>query len=69
MQRNWRKAGLSEEIALQYLQLHDYRINKALCESEEQPQVLRQLIIKHQKQQERIELFAYIGSLIANWNS
>jgi hypothetical protein len=66
MQRNWRKAGLSEEIALLYLQQHDYRIEKALCESEENPSVLRQLVTKQQKQQERIELFAYIGSLVGN---
>ena len=64
MQRNWRKAGLSEETALLYLAQHDYRIDRALCESEENPNVLRQMVVKFQKQHERIELFAYIGSLV-----
>ena len=63
LQNQWKKAGLNEETALHYLHLHDYQINKALEETVENPLILRKFIIDLDRQNEKIELYAYIGSL------
>ena len=56
--------GLKEETALLYLHRHEYQIDKALEESIENPQILRQIIKAENKGEQRSELVAYIGELI-----
>ena len=47
-----------------YLHRHEYQIDKALEESIENPQILRQIIKAENKGEQRSELVAYIGELI-----
>lgn len=58
------KSGLTEEIALKYLQLHSYDINKAIGETIEYPTKLKALIKEMNKHAEKIETVAFIGSLL-----
>ena len=44
MQEFWRKTDLTEELALKYLQMHEYRIQKALEETVDKPNILRKMI-------------------------
>ena len=62
---NWGpKSGLTEEIALSYLKLHDYSVELALRETLTQPIRLKSLIRTATNLAEKIETVAFIGSLL-----
>ena len=63
IQKIWQLSGLTEDIALKYLQCHDYRIDKALAETVEDATKLRRLIAEKQSTDERAELISWISSL------
>ena len=64
MQELWQKADLTEEIALKFLQMHGYRVQKALEETVDKPQILRKMIIETNRQNEKIELIASVAALL-----
>ena len=62
---NWGpKSGLTEELALKYLQMHGYSIERALKETIYTPKRLKVLIHEASRLAEKIETIAFIGSLL-----
>ena len=62
---NWGpKSGLTEEIALKYLQMHNYSVERALKQTLTHPTYLKALIREASRLAEKIETVAFIGSLL-----
>ena len=65
---NWGpKSGLTEELALKYLQIHDYSVEKALKRTLNEPTHLKSLIREQNRISEKIETVAFIGALL-DWS-
>lgn len=62
---NWGpKSGLTEEIALKYLQMHNYSVEQALRRTLNEPTHLKAIIREDSRISEKIETVAFIGALL-----
>ena len=54
---------MTEEAALKYLASHTYNVTSALKETLTDPGILKQLIVKMNQHEEKMESIAFIGNL------